>query len=162
MPWLQAGTVPAGWHAVAGTERQRSRKMDRVQKFPPTFIFRTMSGYHVLTTHSFPVSSVSLLAILLCVSSWIDVCVILSLLAFCSLPRFAVLLSSSLLCPFVCLFIVPSSRCQGGTMVVLWKTVSPPLPFLFSSPLCPCPCPPPLKSWLDGTVPTCHRHRSHL
>lgn len=65
-------------------------------------------------------------------------------------PRSAGILPTSALCPppaHSCSLPSPvtASLCQGGTIVVVWTSASPPLPFLSSSPLCPCPCPPPLK-----------------
>lgn len=39
MPRLQAGMVPAGWHAAAGTGRKKNRKNYRKQDFPPMFSF---------------------------------------------------------------------------------------------------------------------------
>lgn len=48
------------------------------------------------------------------------------------------------------------SLCQGGTIAVVWTCVSPPLPFLSSSPLRPCPCPPhaqALTGWHCANLP---------
>lgn len=68
-----------------------------------------------------------------------------------------ILLTSVLRCPLIfskssffsarsAVCFAPLCMCQGGTITTVWKSVSLPLPFLFSSPLRPCPCPPPLKS----------------
>lgn len=115
-----------------------------------------MNGHHGLTTYSSMVLSISLFNILLCFPSLIDISVILFLLASCSLPCSAVLSYLPFLYPFCCLLVVTLSLCQGGTKVVVWRSVSPPLPILILLAPLPMPMPAPaqvLTGWHCANLP---------